>query len=112
MKENNFTNIAVPYYGNIARPGHGFENIYIFARICPETGRVEKTWLESWTGRTANELAFWFANKNVTGLFSDGFSLALEKALHSLDIWSHWEVSGEVHEIVEKHWHEHITSAA
>jgi len=60
----------------------------------------------------AVELAFWFANKNVSGLFSDGFSLALEKALNGLDIWTHWEVSGEIHEIVEKHWHEHATSAA
>ncbi|PLX96588.1 MAG: hypothetical protein C0622_14485 [Desulfuromonas sp.] len=112
MKEKTTTNIAVPYYGNVIRPGQGFENIYIFASICPETGKIERTWLESWTGRSASDLAIWLAYKNVTGVFSDGYSLALEKALFGVDIWSHWEVSGEIHELVEKYWHEHITTAA
>lgn len=114
MKNNQSTHsvVAIPYYGSVARPGQGFENIYIFAAVNPNTGATEDTWVESWTGRTAGELAIWLARNNVNGIFSDGYSLALEKALSGWDIWSHWEVTGEIHDIVEEHWHKHIHSAA
>lgn len=112
MQEQITRNIAVPYYGSVARPGHGFENIYILASVSPESGEIERTWLESWSGRTASDLAYWLSSKHVAGIFSSGYSLALEKALNGYDIWSHWEVEGEIHELVEQHWHEHETSAA
>lgn len=109
--DTTYTNIAVPYYGSMARPGRGFESIYILASTCAETGIVEDTRVETWTGRSARELAAWLADKKVSGIIADGFSLALEKALQSLNIWSHQEAPGEVHEVIERHWR-HMVKAA
>jgi hypothetical protein len=104
MPKTNKTYFAVPYYGNIARAGHGFENIFIFASADSKTGKVFKTWVETWKGRTAEDLSIWLAQKNIEGLFADGFSLALEKELNKTSIWTCWGVTGDVHEIAEKHW--------
>lgn len=104
MTDKDQTHFAVPYYGSIARPGHGFENIYIFASACQKTGKISKTWVEAWCGRTADDLSHWLAEKNVDGIFAEGFSLALEKELNKANIWSRWDVSGDVHEIAKKQW--------
>lgn len=106
MSKAEYTHFATPYYGNIAREGHGFENIYIFASASKKTGKVEKTWVEAWCGRTADDLSNWLAQKNIEGLFADGFSLALEKELNKANIWSRWDISGDIREIAEKYWNE------
>lgn len=104
MTETQLTNLATPYYGSIAREGHGYENIYIFASTSLKTGKVEKTWVEAWNGRTAGDLSNWLAEKNVEGIFADGFSLALEKELNKANICSHWSTSSDINEIAEQHW--------
>ena len=102
--KNDFAYVVTPYYGRIARPGHGFENLYIFACVNRNNGTVEKTWVETWCGRTADDLSNWLAQRNVEGLFADGFSLALEKELFQVNIWTRWNVSGDISELTAKHW--------
>lgn len=104
MNNTDYTNIAVPYYGDIARSGYGFENIYIFASADRETGKLSKTWVETWCGRTADNLGQWLAEKKVEGIFASGFSLALEKELDKQNIWSRWDLTGEIEDLAKQHW--------
>jgi hypothetical protein len=104
MTNSNLTYFAVPYYGNIARTGHGFENIYIFASADRSTGKVTDTKVEAWCGHSAAELTNWLKEKEIDGLFAGDFSLALEKELSKTNIKSYWKTSIDVNEIAKNHW--------
>ena len=104
MNNSEYANIAVPYYGSIARAGYGFENIYILASACRKTGKIINTKVDTWCGRTADNLSLWLVEKNIEGIFSNGFSLALEKELDKAKIWSRWNISGEIEDIAQQHW--------
>jgi len=103
LKSTEITNFAIPYYSSIIRPGRGYESVYIFASTSRKTGKVEKTWVEAWSGRTAEDLSNWLAEKNVVRLFADDFSLTLKKELLKANIGSSFDNSGDVHKIAQKH---------
>ena len=103
MNENLYTQIATPYYGTVARAGRGFENVFIIATASKETGKVDSIRVEAWCGRAANDLSNWLSEKKVEGFIAEDFSLALEKELDKANIWSRWNITGDIHEI-ESQW--------
>ena len=103
MSENCFIQIATPYYGTVARAGRGFENIYLIASASTETGKIESIRVETWCGRAASDLSNWLSEKKVNGLIAEDFSLALEKELDKANIWSRWNITGDIREI-ESFW--------
>lgn len=103
MNENLYTQIATPYYGTVARAGRGFESVYIIASASKETGKVDSIRVATWCGRAASDLGSWLSENKVEGFIAEDFSLALEKELDKANIWSRWNIAGDIHEI-ETHW--------
>jgi hypothetical protein len=101
MNNRQMEQIAIPYYGNISRPGHGLEKVYFLVKACRFSGQIDSIQIMVWAGRNVGELIEWFKNQSVVAVISSERNARIENALERADIVSCWNVHGDVKEMVQ-----------
>lgn len=93
--------LAIPYYGCIARPGRGYETLFIIASVNRSNREVETTRVAVWAGGSSRELGRWMADLEIEGLVAGDSSPALEESLAHQGICVHRYVVGDIFETLD-----------
>jgi len=96
------TRIAVPYYGQLVRPGVGIEKIYFIAEIKPSSRELRHITLRVWNPHEESDLAEWLMKKRVSGVMCSDTTLKSHFDFAAVGIWVMGGQKGEVAEIIRR----------
>ena len=101
-EKKSLARIAVPYYGQLVRPGVGIEKIYFVAEIKPDSREVRHVTLRVWNPHEVPELASWLKKKRVSGVICSDTTLKCHYDFAAEGIWVMGGQKGEVAEIIRR----------
>ncbi len=94
--------IAVPYYGNLVRPGYGLERIYFLADVNLATGHPTSVCMQVWNLRECHELSRWLRLHGIAGVLcsDENPCLADDFQAAGISIWQ--QERGELPEMIAR----------
>ena len=101
-EKKSLSRIAVPYYGQLVRPGVGIEKIYFVAEFKPDSREVRHITLRVWNPHEVPEFAGWLKKKRVSGVICSDTTLKCHYDFAAEGIWVMGGQKGEVAEIIRR----------
>lgn len=96
------TRIAVPYYGQLVRPGVGVEKIYFVVDVGPHAGESPQVALRVWNPGEVPDLSVWLRKRGVHGVICSDTALKCHYDFDAEGIWVMGGERGEVGDIVKR----------
>jgi hypothetical protein len=94
--------IAVPYYGQLVRPGAVIEKIYFIAEMKPVSWKLRHVSLRVWDPQEVPDLASWLKKKRVCGVICSDTTLKTHYDFAAEGIWVMGGQRGEVADIIRR----------
>lgn len=96
------TRIAVPYYGQLVRPGVGVEKIFFVVDVKPYLPEPRHIALRVWNPDEIPTLPVWLRKKGISGIICSDVTLRCKYDFGAEGIWVVGGQKGEVAEIIRR----------